>query len=492
MGEPLSLDPGVIEDYESAQVAGNIFETLVARDQATNRIIPCLARAWETSPDGKVWTFYLRKGVTFHDGTPFDSRAVKFSWERQMLREHPYHNPPYGRFIFYHSVWGGFPGNIKSISATDDLTVTVTLYSKSHRFLEIVSRLPFAIVSPSAVMSRGADFSTRPVGTGPFRFVEWRSWQRIVLTGNAEYWGRRPYLDRLIFEPTPGDLSRRRQIARGRIDIMENPTRIILEKIKSGELGDLRIKTLPSSNFSFISLNCTAPPLDRPLVRRALNFAVDRQRILREIYEWMPPATSPFETLWGREIAGRGYPVNHDTARALLAKAGLPRGFTLELWYPMLPRPYASSPEKVAKGVARCLEDVGVKVDLKGVKWETYLQKLRSGQHQAALTGAMGMEADPELYFQVAWNRNNAVLGGTNLSFYRNDRIHSLLNAARFSADEETCLDAFRQIQQILAEEAVMIPLFHNQSVVVMDKAVMGVSAGLDGIIDFSGVWLRK
>ena len=132
--------------------------------------------------------------MQFHDGTPFNARAVKFSWERQLNIHHPYHNPSYGRFTFYQSVWGGYPGNIRSINAVDDYTLQVTLYARSNSFLEIISHLPFAIVSPTAISRLGNKFSHNPCGTGPFRFVEWRRWQRIVLTHNGEYWGKKPYL----------------------------------------------------------------------------------------------------------------------------------------------------------------------------------------------------------------------------------------------------------------------------------------------------------
>jgi len=493
MGEPIQLDPGVIMDSESAQVAYNMFETLVEYDPVNNKYIPVLATSWTISPDMKTYTFHLRKNVKFHDGNPFNAGTVKFSWERQYHGGHPFHNPPYGRFIFYRALWGGYPGNIREIKIIDNYTVRVKLYSRSFRFLKNISALQFAIVSPRAVYKHQNDFGYNPVGTGPFKFVEWRKWQRIVLEANREYWRGRPHLDRLVFEPAPGEKSRRRHLERHRIDIMEDPTTDFLYNIKvKGRYPGLKIYTYPGTNFSLVSINCQKRPLNDPLVRRALNYAIDRRRILRDINEDMPVVPSPFVELWGKRIAGKTYPLNHDMARSLFARAGYPRGFEVELWYPKISRPFLISPRRIARGVKQSLEEVGLRVRLKGMKWETYLEKLRFGKHDLAITGFVGMDFDPDIYFGICWDRNNAILGGTNNSFFRNDRIDSILTSCRFEPRRSVRAEKYKIIQEIIADDCPIIPLYHNRTVAVMGQNVRGFSSNKKGLINFHRIWLQR
>lgn len=493
MGEPLGLDPGVIMDSESAQVAWPIFETLIRYDATRNVYVPLLAQTWKISPDRKIYTFYLRKNIRFHDGKPFNAGAVKFSWERQMFSAHPFHQTKYGEFIYYRSLWGGYPGNIKEIKILDDYTLQVGLYSRSYRFLKDISSLQFAIVSPHAVYQHKQDFHIHPSGTGPFKFVEWRPWQRIVLEGNREYWGKKPYLDRIVFEPAPGEKSRRRHMQRKRIDVMQNPTTDFLYNLRvKNRYPYLTTYTTPGHNFSFVSINCQKPPFNNSLVRKGINHAIDKERILRDINEDMPVSSSPFENLWGRKIAGRSYLLDHNKARSLFTQAGYPKGFEVELWYPQISRPYLVSPERVAKGVAQSLREVGLKVELRGMKWQTYQEKLRYGQHQLAITGIVGIDYDPDNYFEISWDRNNAIMGGTNISFYRNDKIHSILTATRFMADRSTRTAQYQDLQKILADDAVILPLYRQKMTVVMNKKVQGFQADKNGFVDFAKIWIKR
>ncbi|MFP4499006.1 MAG: ABC transporter substrate-binding protein [Vulcanimicrobiota bacterium] len=490
--QPLNLDPGVINESESAQVANNIYETLVEYDSETNRFFPVLATGWSSSPDNKSWTFNLRRNVKFHNGTDFNAHAVKFSWDRQRVTSHPYHNPGYGRFTFYRAAWGGYPGNIKKIEVIDSHTLKVELYYKDNNFLKIISNLPFAIVSPSAVKKFGNRFTKNPVGTGKFKFVDWRNWQRILLKANLDHWNSRPNLDYLIFEPTPGRQSRHRQISREFVDIIENPDPQLYNLVKNRIRDHLYLMKEPGYNFSFISLNCQKPPLDIPLVRKALCFAIDKNRIIKKLQAKYKNADSPVISMFNTNIETRNQIYNPGTARALLKKAGFPRGFTLELLYLKSSRPFLTDQEDVAREIARDLEKVGITVNISGLRWESYLEKLRFGVHQAALTGFVGIDYQPEIYFQQCWAPTNAVLGGTNISFYRNEKIQSLLTSASFTHSDSALLGDYRQIQEILANDNPLVPLFHNHTILCINQRVQNVKVNRKGLIDFSRVWLKK
>src|SRR5690606_34451490 len=173
--EPTTLDVAQLSDYNSSRTAMEMYEGLVRFAHGSTEIEPGLAESWEVSDDGLVYTFHLRPGVTFHDGTPVNAEAVKFSFERQIDPEHPYHDTgefPYAEFTL---------GNIDTIEVIDDMTVRITLGETFAPFLANLAMHAAALVSPTAVMERGRDFSENPVGAGPYRFVSWQRGVEVIL-----------------------------------------------------------------------------------------------------------------------------------------------------------------------------------------------------------------------------------------------------------------------------------------------------------------------
>jgi peptide/nickel transport system substrate-binding protein len=479
-------------DSESEQVASQIFETLIKYDSINERFIPVLATRWTSSTDGKNWTFYLRKNVKFHDGSSFNAEAVKFSWERQMMVNHPHHKPSYGRFIFYRAIWGGYPGNIDKINVVNEHTLQVTLFQRDNSFLNIISRLPFAVVSPRAVMNRGADFTKNPIGTGPFRFLEWRDWQRIGLAANKDYWDGRPYLDYLIFTPFPGEATSYRQLKRGWVDIIENPLPRFISEVDKGIVKDYQVIEMPGKNFAYVSLNCSKPPFNNPVVRKALNFAISSD-FDRHILAINPStASSPISSYRGRKVESRSYPYDPAVAKKLLETAGYPNGFTLELWYLNMPRPYNISPERSVTKIARDLRAIGIDVKVRGFGWKNYIEKLSYSEHQAAVTGIPGVDYDPIISYQTLWGRNTAIPGGTNLSFYNNEKIFNLISDLRIKNDTASQAQLFQEIHNVLAQDCPIIPLYHCNTILAVKRNVNGIRFDRNGIINFSRVWLKK
>ena len=193
-GDAVKLDPALIEDGLSARVTQQIYEGLVGFDGATTRIKPALAESWETSPDGKVWTFHLRQGVTFQDGTPLDASAVKANFDRQQSQVgDPAHKS--AEFIYWNDVVG-FNDLWDHTDAVDSSTVQITLKASNGSFLLDLALFPFAIVSPASLQMLASggipDITGAPVGTGPFKFVEWVRGDHITLAANDSYWGGRP------------------------------------------------------------------------------------------------------------------------------------------------------------------------------------------------------------------------------------------------------------------------------------------------------------
>jgi ABC-type transport system substrate-binding protein len=224
-GDSVGLDPGRETDGESFYGSTQIFDTLVEFAPGTTAVQPALAESWNVSDDGLVFTFNLRQGVMFHDGTPFNAEAVKFSFDRQFVEDHPYYD--LGPWQY----WGymDMSSIIDRIEVVDDYTVAFYLQKVEAPFLANLAMDFAAIVSPTAVAEYGIEFKNNPVGTGPFRFVSWTKDDSIVLDANREYWGEGPYLDRLILRVIPDATARYLALKNGEVDIIDFPSAEDLE-----------------------------------------------------------------------------------------------------------------------------------------------------------------------------------------------------------------------------------------------------------------------
>src|SRR5262245_24535647 len=362
-GDAVKLDPALIEDGLSARATEQIFEGLVEFDGPTTRLRPALAESWDVSPDGKVWTFHLRQGVTFHDGTVFDANAVKANFDRwQSQTGDPFHKA--AEFIYWNDV-AGFNDLIDHTDVVDASTFAVTLKTASGPFLLNLALFPFAIVSPTALANNVADLSANPVGTGPFKFVEWARGDHITLAANDAYWGGRPRIDQAIIRVITDNAARFFELQAGNIDMMEfpNPDDV---KVAQG-MSDLQVLFRPSLNVAYVDFNQFQKPFDDVRVRQALSEAINRQGIVDALYggtgvvakEMLAPG------MLGYNEDIQAIPYNPEHARQLLADAGLAGGFTTDFWYMPVDRPYYPNPQAIAQVVCNDWAAIGVKCNLK-------------------------------------------------------------------------------------------------------------------------------
>jgi len=202
VAEPVNLDPPQVTDLNSNRVGRRIVETLVTFPEESTQIVPGLAESWTISKDGLQYTFKLRRGITFHDGTPLNAEAVKFSIERQIVPGHPASKLGKYPFASY------FFGNVKAVEPLDELTVRFILKEPRASFLDVMAAAAASIVSPTAVKKFGLDYGANPVGTGPFRFASWERGQRVVLEKNPAYWKFPVKVDRVVYRPIVEDQAR--------------------------------------------------------------------------------------------------------------------------------------------------------------------------------------------------------------------------------------------------------------------------------------------
>lgn len=457
-GDSVNLDPITVTDGESFKVTQNVFETLVNFGEQDTTINPGLAKEWTVSEDGLTYTFMLEEGVKFHDGTDFNAEAVVANFERWSAGTAD-------KYYYYKSMFGGFGDEeghvIESVTADDEFTVTFKLKRPQAPFLKNIAMSPFGMASPTAFEAAGDSFGDNPVGTGPFKFVEWKRNDSITIEKFEDYWQEGfPKLDRVVFRAIPDNSARLNALLTGEIDLADgvNPSD------SSSIEGDaaLQLFERPSMNVGYLGLTNTRPPFDNKLVRQAMNHAIDKQAIVDAFFEGraevavnpMPPSIS------GYNDQIEGYDYNPEKAKELLAEAGLADGFEMELWAMPVPRPYMPDGMKVAEVMQKNLADVGITAEIVSFEWATYLEKARNGEADAFMLGWTGDNGDADNFLYVLLDGDN--IGSNNYSYYDSEELHELLIAAQSEVDEAKRNELYMQAQEIIHEDAPWVPLAHS------------------------------
>ncbi len=468
-GDSIGLDPAFEVDGESFKVCDNIYDTLVHYKDGTIELEPGLATRWESSEDGLKWTFYLRQGVTFHDGTPFNAEAVLFSFNRQHDKAHPFYNVG-GSYTYW--VATGLAEIVDKIIAVDEFTVQFRLKTVYAPFIYTIAIAPFSIVSPTAVQKWGDAYSNNPVGTGPFKFVQWDRKDKVVLEANDDYWGGRPVLDRVIFRYIPDNSVRLVKLQQGSLHAMEYPNPDDLQQILDDET--LELLSQPGMNIGYLAMNMDKPPFDNLKVRLAVNHAVNKSAIIDHLYQGLGiPAKNPIPpTLWSYDDTIEDYAYDPELAKQLLAEAGYPNGFETTLW--ALPIPGSTIPDgrALAEVLQSELRNIGIETKIVTYDWGTYLEKIKNGEHDIAMLGWSADLGDPDNFFYFLLSKSSAEKPAGNIAFYRSDAMQDVLEQARATSNKEKRISLYKEAQRIFHKDVPWLPLVHAQQVLVINKKV--------------------
>lgn len=463
-GLPVTLDSAAAQDGNSLAVSYQVAENLVGFEAGTTTLAPALATEWSANEDSSVWTFKLREGVNFHDGTPFNAEAVKFNFDRWNDRSNPYHfTKDYTGWTY---VSGGYLGEgsvLEEVRVVDDTTVEFHLTDSVGFFPAMVAASYLGLDSPTAVMEAGENYGTPGVGlvgTGPFSFGEWVEGERVVLERNDDYWAGQPEVERLIFRGIQDPTARLAELRAGSVDIAIELSPDDLSVVESD--SNLVPVQQTGLNIGYLALHQgAAEPLQDQRVREAIAVAVDWQAIVDSFYAGLGSVATQFvpEPFFGRSDNIEGYSYDPERARELLAEAGYENGFDTEFWYMPVSRPYYPSPESIASAIASYLAEVGINVDLKTEDWGVYLTKYYAGDYPMYMLGWSPDYPDPDNYMFTFFGPGET---GQARYGWDNPEVIDMLNRARTSPDQEERAQLYEQVNEIVHEQIPAIPVAHN------------------------------
>jgi peptide/nickel transport system substrate-binding protein len=448
IAEPKSLDPHAVTAVNDFRILVNVYDGLTRYKDGTLEVEPSLAESWEVSEDGKTYTFKLRSGVTFHDGSPFNAEAVKFNFDRMLDEGHPHHDTgPFPLAFFFSTV--------EEVNAVDDLTVEFRLSEPFAPFLSNLAYPTGLIVSPEAVKEHGKDFGRNPSGTGAFKFEEWQANSRVVVTRNEEYWDGPAPLEAVIYRPITDSNTRIAEMLSGGLDVMVEVPPDSLQQFQGND--DFQIHEQAGPHVWFLILNMKEGPFADKKVRQAANYAINKQALVENILQGtaeIAASPTPPAFAWAYNQDLEPYPHDPERARKLLEEAGY-NGEELTFY---VAEGGSGMLDPVAMGTAiqADLEAVGMPTKIETYEWNTYLGKVNPGLESKADMAEMAwMTNDPDtLPFLTLRSEALPENGGFNSGYYSNERVDKLLNEARSATSQERRAELYKEMQEIVREDA--------------------------------------
>ena len=453
--DPRSLDPALSTDVPTGRAVAYVFDGLT-RFTPDAHVEPNLAERWDVTPDGLRYTFHLRRGVSFQDGRPFTARNVVRSWQRAL---EPATKSGAAQFLFpiagAKDFNGGKATSISGLATPNDSTLVVTLAEPLAIFTKMMA-MPVASVVPDSVP---ANFGEHPVGTGPWKLVEWKHDDYLLFAKNASYFGGAPKADtlraRVIAEPSTAVA----EYESGNVDVLQIPAAEASDWMEDESRKPMLMST-PALELVYIGINTTRGPLVDARVRQAINYAIDVNRIIERLIGGrgtraagvVPPA------LGGYDSTRKPYPYDPAKAKQLLASAGHANGIDVELWTSTTPI-YL----RIAETVQAYLNAVGIRVKIVQRESAAARGAARKGQTDMILKDWYADYPDAEDFLYPLLHTTNRGVGG-NVSFFSNPRFDSLVTASRRELDEAKRNALYKQADSIAFVEAPMVFLyFYNE-----------------------------
>ena len=457
-------------DTSAETAASAIFDTLTMLDDK-GEPQPKLAMSWTHSEDFKNWSFELRPGVKFHDGTPFNAQAVKENFDRQ---KDPANKC---RCAFYIAF-------IHDVQVVDDLTVVYNLNDPSVNLPAILTQqgVNFTIQSPTAWKTRGDDYNRNPVGTGPYVLKSWTAGDRMVLEKNPDYWNKgRPYLDRITLKPLPDAQSRFASLQSGEADIVWDDEYDPDNIQRAQKDPKLTVHTYEGSGAAVTAFNTKTPPLDDVRVRQALVMALDRKKWSQATTNGLArPATNPYgDGSWVKCKDDGALPEDVEKAKALIKDYGKPVEF--KLLVTATPRGRA-----IGQVLQQFWKRIGANMEIEQVDQATIPPRAFMRQFQVTPWRIIDL-ADPDVQMYANFHTGSPVA----LANYSDPELDRLLEDARSTADVDKRIDDYCAISRLINTQAIWFWSFQNTYYAISTSRLKGLPKMYSGVVDVSNTWLE-
>ncbi|MEW7009352.1 ABC transporter substrate-binding protein [Lentilitoribacter sp. EG35] len=477
-----TLDPAIGYDWQNWSMIKSIFDGLMDYDPGTTDLRTGLAESYTVSDDGMVFTFKLRSGVKFHNGRVMNAQDVKYSLDRVT---NPTTQSPgagfFGSIAGYDAMSSGDATELEGVKVVDDSTVEITLSRPDATFLHVMALNFASVVAKEAVEAAGDDFGKQPVGTGAFKLGEWTLGQRLVFEKNADYWRDGiPYLDTVTFEVGQEPVVALLRLQNGEVDVPGDgipPAKF--REVMSDPAQAERVIEGGQLHTGYITLNVNTPPMDDVRVRKAINMAINKARVVQIINGRAVPATQPLPpSMPGYTDGYAGYAFDVDGAKALLAEAGLPDGFSTEL-YVMNTDPNP----RIAQAIQNDLAAISVTVAIKSLAQANVIEAGGNGSAPMIWSGGMAWIADfPDAsnFYGPILGCSGAVEGGWNWSWYCNKELDAMATKADSITDPgmaDERLKMWSDVYMGVMEDAPWVPVFNEQRYTMKSPRMGGADA---------------
>ncbi len=488
--DPTMFDPALANDGETFRPARQIYEGLVGTKPGTTELEPQLATKWEGA--GTSYTFTLREGVKFHDGTDFNAEAVCYNFDRwyNWTGLNQNENITY----YYNNIFKGFKtgktgGIYDSCTADSATSATIKLKSPFAGFVQAMTLPAFSMQSPTAMKEHNADntsgtesdvrFSAyateHPTGTGPFKFAKWERGQAVTLVRNDEYWGDKAKVAQVIIRTISDPKARTQELQSGSIDGYDLVGPADVQPLKD---AGFQIQNRPAFNILYMGFNQKNKALQDVRVRQAINYAVDKAAVVKST---LPAGSVVAKEFMPSSVAGynesvKEYAYDLNQAKSLLKAAGQEK-LTLNFAYPTgVSRPYMPTPEDTFTVLKSQLEKAGITIKPVSAKWNPEYQDLVNGtagvdKHDLHLLGWTGDYNDPDNFLGVFFGQKTAEWG------FNNPKLFADLKAARELPTQEEQIPVYQKINADIAEFAPGVPIAHPAPSLAFGKGVEGYVA---------------
>ena len=478
-----------------------MFNRLVEFELGTTNVVPGLAEKWEVGADGKSYTFHLRKGVKFHSNavfTPtrdFNADDVLFSWNRMADVNHPFHKITAGQTYSYFEDMA-MKDIVDKVEKIDPYKVRFVLKRAEAPFLADMAMDFASILSAEyfeSMLKKGTPNAAdaQPIGTGAWQFSGYQKDATIRYKAFDKHWKGRPKADNLVYSITRDATARYAKLKTGECHIMAFPKPADLEAMRKDP--QLEVLQKEGLNVGYVAFNVEKKPFDNKLVRQALSMATNKDEILKAVYQGNGQvAKNPIPPiLWSYNNNVKDYAFDVAKAKDMLAKAGYPNGFEVDLWYLPVTRPYNPDGKRMAEMIQADWAKVGVKAKLVTYEWAEYRKRSKTGEQAVMMLGWSGDNGDPDNFF-VPLLGCEAVKGGGNVARWCNKEFNDLVQKAAQTPKQADRAKLYEQAQLIVKEEAPWITVAHSIRFTPIRKELKGFKMDATAHHYFKDAYIAK